>query len=109
MQGLSFVTVYIDNILISGCSEKEYLANLNIVLEKMAQAGMQLKNENFVYMMTEVEYLGHKVLKDGIQLSTKKVSIVTNAPRPTNVTEVKAFFWIDKLLQEIFAPTCHQY
>ena len=40
---------------------------------------------------SEVEYLGHKISRDGIQPTMKKVSAITNAPKPINVSQLKAF------------------
>ena len=42
-------------------------------------------------MMTEVEYLGHKIPAKGLQPTTQKVRAITEAPRPTNVTQLKSF------------------
>ena len=42
-------------------------------------------------MMSAIEYLGHKITKDGLQPSESKVEAVTKAPFPQNVTELKDF------------------
>ena len=41
--------------------------------------------------MFAVEYLGHKITKDGLQPSESKVEAVTKAPSPWNVNKLKAF------------------
>ena len=51
---------------------------------------MRLKKIKCVFMMSAIEYLGHKITKDGLQPSEYKVEAVTKAPLPRNVTELKA-------------------
>ena len=41
--------------------------------------------------MSEVEYLGHRITPDGLQPTLTKVKAITEAPGPTNVSELKAF------------------
>ena len=41
--------------------------------------------------MSEVEYLGHRITPDGLQPTLTKVKAITEAPAPTNVSELKAF------------------
>ena len=43
LQGLPYVFVYIDDILVTGASEEEHLHNLNEVLTRLETAGMCLK------------------------------------------------------------------
>ena len=42
-------------------------------------------------MMSEVEYLGYRITKDGLQPSESKIKAIMQAPIPHNVTELKAF------------------
>ena len=91
LQGLSGVCLYLDDILITGKTDQEHLNNLSVVLQRLAMAGMKLKPEKCSFMMTEVEYLGHKISAKGLQPTTQKVRAITEAPRPTNVTQLKSF------------------
>ena len=42
-----------------------------------------------MFMHPQVTYLGNKVSKEGIQPMDDKVEAITNAPSPTNVSELK--------------------
>lgn len=67
LQGLQHVTVYIDDILITGMTDEQHLETLNEVLTRLERAGMQLKKEECVFMASEVVYLGHRINKEGIK------------------------------------------
>jgi len=57
----------------------------------MQMAGMRLKKEKCRFMLTEVEYLGHKISCRGLQPSEEKVRAVQQAPTPTSLTQLKSF------------------
>ena len=42
-------------------------------------------------MGPEVEYLGHRINKEGLQPTEEKVRAITGAPQPTQVSELRAF------------------
>lgn len=52
---------------------------------------MRLKHSKCLFLLPEVEYLGHKISKDGLKPSDAKIEAIAKAPTPKNVSEVKAF------------------
>ena len=91
LQGIPQVSVYIDDILITGHTESEHVANVEKVLERLSLAGMKLRREKCIFMAPEVLYLGHKITKHGIEPTEEKVEAIVQSPRPTNMSELKAF------------------
>ena len=91
LQGLDHVGVYIDDILITGKSEEQHLATLNEVLSRLEKAGVRLKQEKCVFMADEVTYLGHRHNREGIQPTGAKVEAINQAPKPRNLSELRAF------------------
>ena len=91
LQGLDRVAVYIDDILITGRSEEEHLRVLDEVLQRLEKAGMRLKKSKCTFLSQSVEYLGHKISKEGLQPTEDKVRAITRAPKPNNVSQLKAF------------------
>ena len=92
LQGMTHVVAYFDDILISGRSEQEHLDNLEPVFKKCLEAGMRLKSEICQFMLPEVDYLGHRITKEGIKPTDKKVRAITHAHTPNNVFELRSFW-----------------
>jgi hypothetical protein len=91
LQGIAGVCVYIDDIIVTGKTDEEHLRNLNEVLNRLEKAGMRLKEEKCKYMVPEIEYLSHKINREGLQPSDSKVAAIVKAPPPKNVSELKSF------------------
>ena len=89
LQGLPNVCVYLDDLLITGQSDEEHLKTLDTVLASLHEAGVRLKLEKCAFMLSVVEYLGHRISADGLHPTLEKVKVVRNAPTPTNVSQLK--------------------
>ena len=71
--------MYIDDILLTGHTESEHVAN---VLKRLSQAGMKLRREKSIFVAPEVQYLGHKITKHGIEPTEEKVEAIVQSPHP---------------------------
>ena len=74
------MVVYLDDILVTGKTEREHLSNLTEVLRRMDDAGVKLKLKKCVFQAPEVTYLGHKINAEGQHPSEDKVQAVIKAP-----------------------------
>ena len=91
LQGISNISVYIDDILVSGSSEMEHLQTLEQVMTRLEQAGMRLKKSKCAFLMNSVEYLGHCISADGIRPSPERKRAVIEAPAPQNLEQLRSF------------------
>eukprot|EP00731_Ephydatia_muelleri_P033589 Em0033g5a len=91
LQGIPKVIVYIDDILITGSTDKEHLETLEKVLYKLKEAGIHLNKDKCFFLQESVVYLGYKIDKNGIHPLAEKVEAVKNAPEPKNITELKLY------------------
>ena len=91
LQGINHVCVYLDDILITGATEKEHLQNLDKVLTRLERAGIRLKLDKCVFLLPAVEYLGHKISGQSLQPTDEKIQAIKSAPAPQYVTQLKLF------------------
>ena len=82
---------YLDDVLVYGTDFQSTLHRLQHVLERMRAAGLRLKPKKCRLFAPQTEYLGHIVSERGIATDPEKVRAVQEWPRPTTVTEVRAF------------------
>ena len=91
LQGLPGVVVYLDDILISSSTEAEHLKVLEEVLKRLATAGLRAKRRKCEFMAPHVEFLGHLIDGNGIRPLPEKIRAIKQAPKPTNITELKSY------------------
>ena len=83
--------VYIDDILIFSKTFEEHLTHLEEVFNRLRQAGLRLKLKKCTFAQPKVEYLGHVVTRNGIEVDPKKVEAVKGFPQPTNLKTLRSF------------------
>ena len=91
LQGIPRVSVYLDDILVTGASEQEHLANLAQVVQRLEAAGMQLKRSKCAFLLPSLSYLGHVISAEGLHTAQVKFKAIVDAPDPKNLTELRSF------------------
>lgn len=83
--------VYIDDIIITGCTVKHHIDNLMNVFNRLRQYNLKLNPEKCSFFKNEVTYLGHKITDKGIYPDETKYNIIKNYPVPKTADEVRRF------------------
>lgn len=83
--------IYMDDIIVIGCSEKHHIKNLSSVFEVCRKYNLKLNPNKCDFFRTEVTYLGHKCSDKGILPDDSKFEVIRNFPMPENKDEVKRF------------------
>ena len=105
------VVIYLDDILIFSNSIEEHKVHLEEVFRLLQQNQLYVKDSKCNFFMQKIEFLGHVVTPDGIEMDSGKVKAVIDWPAPTNLTEVQQFLglsnycrrFVDKF-SELSAP-----
>ena len=91
LQGIDGVSVYIDDILVTGSTLEEHLRNLEEVLRRLDEAGLRVNLAKCFFLRESIEYLGHVIDRDGIHPTEEKVRAIKDPPQPQNVTQLRSF------------------
>ena len=86
-----FVIAFIDDILVYSKTQDEHEEHLRMVLQILREQKLYAKFKKCEFWLDEVMFWGHVISKDGIFVDPKKVEVVVNWPRPTNVSEIRSF------------------
>jgi len=83
--------LYMDDLIVIGCSEKHMLKNLTDVFDKCREYNLKLHPEKCSFFMHEVTFLGHKCTDKGILPDDKKYDVIMNYPVPHNADSARRF------------------
>ena len=86
-----FFVVFIDNIIVYSKDRENHDTHLRVVLETLRKEQLYAKLSKCEFWLNEVSFLGHIVLKEGIQVDPKKIEVVVEWKPPRNVIEVRSF------------------
>ena len=88
---LSFVTTYLDDLLVHSKSIHEHVEHLEILLQLIHNAGLTFRGSKCQIGLPSVTYLGHIFSETGMSPALEKVSTVHNWPPPTDVGNLRSF------------------
>ena len=92
LKGLShFMIAYLDDIIIFSKTEEEHLQHLEIIFQRLCEAGLKLKWSKCSFMKLHIEYLGHLISESGIEPMLDKLSAIKEMPAPRSPKEIKQF------------------
>ena len=92
LKGLhKFAMAYLDDIIIFSKSKEEHLEHLRIIFQRLKAVGLKLKRSKCNFMKKHIQYLGHLILKEGVQPLPEKLESIKAMPAPRNTKETKQF------------------
>ena len=83
--------VYLDDILLYACTEDELLSNLRRTLDRFQRYHILLNPDKVEIGLSQLEFVGHLIDKEGIHMTPSKLDSIRNFPRPTYKRDMKAF------------------
>ncbi|KAJ2943625.1 hypothetical protein O0L34_g16737 [Tuta absoluta] len=98
----TYVVVYVDDILIMS-SSVEGLERLNVVLERLTQAGFSLNLKKCSFLKTRVEFLGYEVEAGEVKPNKRKIEALSSLPPPQSVSQLRQFIGLASYFRQ-FVP-----
>lgn len=83
--------LYIDDIIVIGCSQAHHLKNLTKVFNRLRDRNLKLNPDKCKFFQTEVTYLGHQISAQGVKPDTSKYDTIKNYPVPKSADDVRRF------------------
>ena len=82
---------YLDDIIIISSTPEEHLERLRLVFQRFREHNLKLSPDKCDFFKMKVQFLGHIVSKDGLQVDPSKIEAVQKFPVPNRQIEVKWF------------------
>jgi hypothetical protein len=83
--------VFIDDIIVYGEDDTQFLHNLELVLERLRAYNFRVKHSKCCLGKREVEYLGHIVNGEGIALSPSRKQALYELQPPKSTAQLRSF------------------
>ena len=89
LQGIPHTQCMLDDILVAG--GQDHLEIVEMVLQRLNKYGLKANLMKCEFLKDSLEFCGHKIDKDGLHKMKTKTEAVMSAPRPENVSQLRAF------------------
>ena len=83
--------LYMDDLVVIGCSENQMIKNLTDVFRTCRKYNLKLHPSKCSFFKHEVTYLGHKCTNKGILPDDSKFEVIRKYPTPTDADSVRRF------------------
>ncbi len=87
---LSFVFVYIDDILVFSSNPNEHINHLKILFQCLDRFGLAINIEKCKFCAGELNFLGHKTSSKGFQPTDQRVEFFKMMQRPCTITGLRS-------------------
>ena len=95
--------MYLDDCIVYGRGEAEFLKNLRDVFERFRLKGLRLKAKKCRFGLKRIEYVGRVVDQNGLSMSAEKIQSVLNFPVPKNLHLLRSFLGLANYFRQ-FVP-----
>ena len=82
---------YLEDIIIFSSTPEEQLQRLRLVFEQFRPHNLKINPDKCDFFRMKVQFLGHIVGQDGLEVDPSKIEAVQKIPVPGSQTEIKSF------------------
>lgn len=107
LRDLTFVFVYLDDILVASPSADEHLMHLKQVFQRLDEHGLIVNPAKCQFGLTVIDFLGHRISSLGAVPLPSKVQAVADFPRPLSVKALQEFLGMVNFYNRFLPRAAH--
>ena len=108
MGDLLNVRAYLDDILIpTAGSFEDHLKHLELVLQRLEDVGFAVNIRKSSFGVSEIDYLGYWITRNGIQPQPKKVEAILRLTPPTTKKQLRRFLGMVNYYRDMWRRRSH--
>ena len=108
MCNLQNVRVYLDDILATMAgSFEDHLKHVELVLQRLTDAGFAVNLRKSSFAVNEIDYLGYWIMCHGIQPQPKKVEAIMQLTPPTTKRQLRHFLGMINYYRDMWRRRSH--
>ena len=108
LRGVPFAFVYLDDILVASPTEASHADHLRQVLRLLSDNGLVVNRAKCVFGVEELDYLGHRVTKQGILPLQARVEAVRDYPTPDSKKSLQRFLGMINYYHRFLPSLAHK-
>ena len=78
--GLEMTCTIMDDVLVSGRTDKEHYRNLDALFQRFQKYGLRVKLPKCFYCQESAVYMGRQLIKEGMRLTGERLKDIVDAP-----------------------------
>jgi hypothetical protein len=91
---------YLDDIVVAGKDESEFIANLRATFMRLREKRITLNVDKCKLGLEQVEYVGHTIDSEGLTFSPEKLNKVKDFVLPTKQSKLKSFLGLTNYFRD---------
>ena len=92
--------LYIDDCIIYGQTETEFLERLEKVFARFREHNITVNPDKCRLGLPNIEYVGHTIDEEGIHFSREKIQEVLDFPKPESMAQMKSFLGLTNYFRD---------
>jgi Reverse transcriptase (RNA-dependent DNA polymerase) len=86
-----YVIIYLDDILIFSGNKDDYFQHVSEVLKRLRKHRLYANGKKCDFHSKSIDYLGHMIRLNGLQIDPAKVKVIQDWPEPRKVKDIQSF------------------
>lgn len=87
----SYVTIYVDDVLITSEDENSHYEHIQMVLERFKNHNVAVNIDKCQFFRKQVSFLGHIISTEGIKMDNNKTKTIQDFKTPSKKKEIQSY------------------